>query len=341
VCVRFEEVLSSSDNSVQMCSTLALKLSQYAKQQATRYRTALRGFRAGLSTGYQAPTGTTIVSAGQTTPAAPPEQVASAAHVSPPAQRDTLERQAALRADYGVARGYQVAHVVHVVHERASEVHVSRPPLLALRSETRLSRSVVEPREPTAPLRLALPGGAAAHTGAAHCGGAPGRARSRGRARRSIWWPASRRARRGSPASGGRSARRSASRRNGEKRGPKTMQLVAQHVIRAADPRYLAVDRAAFASKHRYHAANSIVRQSFIHAGVYLNCAAIFHLIKEHEAYCALPRKGSNEVLRRLEHDWHACFAARAAWNADPAKFLRRPLARLQGQAEGPQSAAL
>jgi putative transposase len=47
------------------------------------------------------------------------------------------------------------------------------------------------------------------------------------------------------------------------------MQLVEQHVIRDTDPRYGAIDRAAFASKNLYSAANDIVRQSFIHQGLY------------------------------------------------------------------------
>jgi hypothetical protein len=62
------------------------------------------------------------------------------------------------------------------------------------------------------------------------------------------------------------------------------MQLVEQHVIRATDPRYAAVDRAAFASKNLYTAANYLVRQSYIHNGAYLNFAAIYHCLKDHEA---------------------------------------------------------
>jgi putative transposase len=92
------------------------------------------------------------------------------------------------------------------------------------------------------------------------------------------------------------------------------MQLVEQHVIRDTDPRYAAIDRAAFASKNLYNAANYLVRQTFIHKGVYLNVGAIFHLIKDHEAYCALPRKVSNDVLRQLDRDWRAFFAALQAW---------------------------
>jgi putative transposase len=103
------------------------------------------------------------------------------------------------------------------------------------------------------------------------------------------------------------------------------MQLVEQHVIRASDPRYAAIDRAAFASKNLYNAANYLVRQTFIHEGIYLNVAAVFHRIKDHEAYCALPRKVSNDVLRQLDRDWRAFFAALEAWKADPTQFLGRP----------------
>ena len=82
------------------------------------------------------------------------------------------------------------------------------------------------------------------------------------------------------------------------------MQLVEQHVIRKADPRFAMIDQAAFASKNLYNAANYIVRQAFIHEGLYLGYAEVFHRIKDHEAYCALPRKVSNDVLRQLDKNW-------------------------------------
>jgi IS605 OrfB family transposase len=87
------------------------------------------------------------------------------------------------------------------------------------------------------------------------------------------------------------------------------MQLVEQHVSCDADPRYAALDRAAFASKNLYNAANYLVRQSFIHAGISRNFAAVYHRIKDHEACCALPRTGSNAVLRPLDHDGRAGLA--------------------------------
>ena len=103
------------------------------------------------------------------------------------------------------------------------------------------------------------------------------------------------------------------------------MQLVEQHVIRKTDPRYALIDRAAFASKNLYNAANYLVRQSFIHEGIYLNYVAVFHRIKAHEAYCALPRKVSNDILRMLDKNWRAFFKAFAAWQEAPEKFVGRP----------------
>lgn len=103
------------------------------------------------------------------------------------------------------------------------------------------------------------------------------------------------------------------------------MQLVEQHVMGKRDSRFAAIDAAAFASKNLYNAANYMVRQSFLHEGVYLTYAEVFHRIKEHEAYSALPRKVSNDVLRQLDRDWRGFFAALAAWQADPSKFLGRP----------------
>jgi putative transposase len=103
------------------------------------------------------------------------------------------------------------------------------------------------------------------------------------------------------------------------------MQLVEQHVIGKTDPRFAAIDAAAFASKNLYNAANYLVRQSFIYAGIYLNFAEVFHRLKDHEAYCALPRKVSNDVLRQLDRDWRGFFAALQAWKADPSQFLGRP----------------
>jgi putative transposase len=103
------------------------------------------------------------------------------------------------------------------------------------------------------------------------------------------------------------------------------MKLVEQHVIKRDDPRYQRIDAAAFASKTLWNAANYLVRQSFIFQGVYLNNTAVFHLIKEHEAYQALPRKVSNQVLIQLHKAWVGFFEAMYEWLEHPERFTGRP----------------
>jgi putative transposase len=103
------------------------------------------------------------------------------------------------------------------------------------------------------------------------------------------------------------------------------MKLVEQHVIKRGDPRYPRLDTAAFASKNLWNAANYLVRQSFIFQGVYLNNTAVFHLIKTHEAYQALPRKVSNQVLIQLHKAWVGFFEAMEEWREHPERFTGRP----------------
>ncbi len=103
------------------------------------------------------------------------------------------------------------------------------------------------------------------------------------------------------------------------------MQLVEQHVIKRTDSRYRAIDQAAFASKNLYNAANYVIRQAFIHEGIYLCYEEMHARMKSHEAYKALPRKVSQQVLRLLHKNWVSFFKAIEAWKADPSQFLGRP----------------
>ena len=104
-----------------------------------------------------------------------------------------------------------------------------------------------------------------------------------------------------------------------------TVTLVEQHIIKQDDPRFGAIDVAAFAAKNLYNKALYRVRQSFIHEGVYLPFAKLYHLVKHEEAYTALPRKVSQLILKQLDQNWKAFFAAIKAWRVAPEKFLGRP----------------
>lgn len=103
------------------------------------------------------------------------------------------------------------------------------------------------------------------------------------------------------------------------------MQLVEQHLIRKSDPRYAAIDQAAFASKNLYNQATYQIRQAYIQEGTYLPYAEIFHRVKHLECYQALPRKVSNSLLILIDKNWRSFQMALKEWDEHPEKFTGRP----------------
>ena len=68
------------------------------------------------------------------------------------------------------------------------------------------------------------------------------------------------------------------------------VRWVEQHIIKKTDPRFAAIDEAAFASGDLYNAATYIVRQSFIHDGKYIT---------------TLPSTISSSTrMNKIGHDW-------------------------------------
>jgi putative transposase len=67
------------------------------------------------------------------------------------------------------------------------------------------------------------------------------------------------------------------------------------------------------------------IRQFFIHEGKYLPYAEIFHRLKQHDAYRALPCKVSNSILIQLHKNWLSFFEAFKAYQDDPSSFTGRP----------------
>ncbi len=103
------------------------------------------------------------------------------------------------------------------------------------------------------------------------------------------------------------------------------MQLVEQHVIARTDSRFVPIDQAAFRAKNLYNAALYLVRQSFIFNSQYLSYNEVYHQMKGHDAYQALPRKVAQQVLRLLDKNWQSYFAASKAYRETPSKFRRPP----------------
>jgi len=103
------------------------------------------------------------------------------------------------------------------------------------------------------------------------------------------------------------------------------VQLVEQHRIDRHDARFVAIDVAAFVSKNLYNAALYVTRQAFIHEGHVVTYEDLAREMKTTEPYRALPAKVAQWVLKQVALAWKSYFAACAAWEADPSRFLGHP----------------
>jgi len=123
-----------------------MKLSVYARKLGISYRTAHRWFKAGKVPGYQADTGTIIVTDPEVEAILTtlPQKVAIYTRVSAAENKDNLDGQAKRLADYSAAKGYRV---VAVVKEIGSGVNDTRPKLLRLLTDATISMIVVEHKD--------------------------------------------------------------------------------------------------------------------------------------------------------------------------------------------------
>ena len=103
------------------------------------------------------------------------------------------------------------------------------------------------------------------------------------------------------------------------------MRLVEQHRIDRHDTRFAAIDAAAFASKNLYNAALYATRQGFIHEQRIISYEELARDMKTSAEFCALPAKVAQWVLRQVALAWKSYFAACAAWEANPSRFLGHP----------------
>ncbi len=120
-----------------------MKLSSYAKKIGISYNTAWRMWKRGQLPGYQLPTGTVIVDPPElrTTPG---QTVAIYARVSNSENKDNLERQAERLVSWCNAQGWSVGKIVK---ECGSGINDQRPKFLALLSDPKIGRIVVEHKD--------------------------------------------------------------------------------------------------------------------------------------------------------------------------------------------------
>ena len=82
------------------------------------------------------------------------------------------------------------------------------------------------------------------------------------------------------------------------------MQLVEQHRINRADPRFAALDAAAVASKNLYNVVLYTTRQVYILRGELIPYSRLASKLRAHPAYRALPAKVSQWVLKQVCTAW-------------------------------------
>src|ERR671932_308846 len=103
------------------------------------------------------------------------------------------------------------------------------------------------------------------------------------------------------------------------------MQLAERHIIKSTEHRFVEIDKLAFKSQNLYHAANYVIRQSFIYGWGYINYNEMNGLMKSHQAYKDLPAKVSQQVLMILDKNWKSFFEAVKAYKSEPTKFKGSP----------------
>lgn len=103
------------------------------------------------------------------------------------------------------------------------------------------------------------------------------------------------------------------------------MQLVELHRIDHHDPRFTAIDAAAFASKNLYNATLYQMRQQFIHDHSVIAYSDLDRLMQPTEQYRALPAKVAQWVLKQVCLAWKSYFASCAAFQSNPSAFWGHP----------------
>lgn len=119
-----------------------MKLSDYAKQVGVSYVTAYRWFKAGKIKGFQADTGTIIVTE-QDEPSKP-LKVAIYSRVSSSENKSNLDGQADRLLGYCAAKGWQVSKIVK---EIGSGVNDARPKLIELLQDETITLIVIEHKD--------------------------------------------------------------------------------------------------------------------------------------------------------------------------------------------------
>lgn len=105
------------------------------------------------------------------------------------------------------------------------------------------------------------------------------------------------------------------------------MQLVQQHIIKKSSESWRLIDDMAYRSKNLYNATLYAVRQHFFKTSEYINYYSLqgqFQNTKQSD-YVSMPAKVSQQIMKMVDQNFRAFFAANKSYKNNPGKFNGRP----------------
>lgn len=108
---------------------------------------------------------------------------------------------------------------------------------------------------------------------------------------------------------------------------------IDKYFVGRNNPAWVECDSICWDSKNLYNHANYIVRQQYLTSARnygtkhYLNFYDMVKILREenHPCYLKMHSKLSQSILKELDQNWKAYFAAITAYRHDPSKFLAKP----------------
>jgi putative transposase len=101
------------------------------------------------------------------------------------------------------------------------------------------------------------------------------------------------------------------------------------HFVKKEHYLFAYCDGICFKAKNLYNAANYAIRQQLFHIETFLPYDgkedSLYFQMKNRPAYKALPAQTAQQILKKLEDNWHSFFEAMKEWRIDPSKFLGMP----------------
>jgi putative transposase len=101
------------------------------------------------------------------------------------------------------------------------------------------------------------------------------------------------------------------------------------HFIKKGHHLFVYCDEMCFKAKNIYNHANYMIRQQLFYLETFLPYDgkedSLYFQVKNHPAYKSLPAQTAQQILKKLEDNWHSFFAAMKEWKVNPYKFLGMP----------------